>query len=78
MDDSGRPMSIGEDLAIVKTTDEPYAELSISSPSIADISSLSDRSIYILGRSPGYTTLTTIGVDGRETSSCTIAVVSTR
>ncbi|TCO69183.1 type II and III secretion system protein family protein [Rhodovulum euryhalinum] len=50
--------------AVVVESDEVFAELSISNPQIADISTLSDRSIYVLGKSPGRTTLTLLGPDG--------------
>ena len=50
--------------AVVVESDTPFAELSIANPGIADISSLSDRSIYVLGKEPGRTTLTILGADG--------------
>lgn len=51
--------------AVVVESDIPFAELSIANPTIADISSLSDRTIYVLGKEPGRTTLTLLGGDGR-------------
>ena len=51
--------------AVVVESDVPFAELSIANPGIADISSLSDRTIYVLGKEPGRTTLTLLGADGR-------------
>jgi pilus assembly protein CpaC len=51
--------------AVVVESDIPFTELSIANPSIADISSLSDRTIYVLGKEPGRTTLTLLGGDGR-------------
>nr|WP_231704053.1 type II and III secretion system protein family protein [Cochlodiniinecator piscidefendens] len=51
--------------AVVVESDVPFAELSIANPSIADISTLSDRTIYVLGKVPGRTTLTLLGGDGR-------------
>lgn len=51
--------------AVVVESDVPFTELSIANPSIADISSLSDRTIYVLGKEPGRTTLTLLGGDGR-------------
>ena len=50
--------------AVVVEADVPFAELSIANPSIADISSLSDRTIYVLGKSPGLTTLTLLDGSG--------------
>lgn len=50
--------------AVVVESDVSFAELSIANPNIADISSLSDRTIYVLGKAPGRTTLTLLGPDG--------------
>ncbi len=50
--------------AVVVESDIPFAELSIANPGIADISSLSDRTIYVLGKSPGLTTLTLLDATG--------------
>ena len=44
--------------AVVVETDTPFVEVSIANPGIADISTLSDRSIYVLGKAPGRTTMT--------------------
>jgi pilus assembly protein CpaC len=51
--------------AIVMESDQPFAELSVANPGIADIATLSDRTIYVLGKSPGRTTLTLLGADGK-------------
>jgi pilus assembly protein CpaC len=51
--------------AVVVESDVPFTELSIANPGIADISSLSDRTIYVLGKEPGRTTLTLLSADGR-------------
>lgn len=51
--------------AIVVESDVPFAELSVANPSIADFSTLSDRTIYLLGKSPGRTTLTLLDGTGR-------------
>lgn len=51
--------------AVVVESDVPFTELSIANPGIADISSLSERTIYVLGKEPGRTTLTLLGGDGR-------------
>ncbi|SFJ72316.1 pilus assembly protein CpaC [Celeribacter neptunius] len=50
--------------AVVVESDEPFAEISVANADIADISTLSDRSIYVLGRSPGLTTMTLLAPDG--------------
>ena len=60
--------------AVVVETDNPFAELSIANPGIADISTLSDRSIYVLGKTPGRTTLTILGPDGALVSNVEVQV----
>ena len=60
--------------AVVVESDVPFAELSIANPEIADISTLSDRAVYVLGRSPGATTLTLLGVDGQLLANVTVRV----
>ena len=60
--------------AVVVESDEPFAELSIANPGIADISTLSDRSIYVLGKAPGRTTLTLLSADGRLISNVEVNV----
>ena len=60
--------------AVVVETDNPFAELSIANPGIADISTLSDRSIYVLGKTPGRTTLTILGVDGNLVANIEVQV----
>ncbi len=59
------PLSVPMNRAVVVEAEEPFAELSIANPGIADISTLSDRTIYVLGKAPGRTTLTLLGPDGR-------------
>jgi pilus assembly protein CpaC len=58
------PLDVPMNRAVVVESDVPFAELSIANPGIADISSLSDRTIYVLGKEPGRTTLTLLGADG--------------
>ncbi len=60
--------------AIIVESEEPFTELSIANPGIADISSLSDRTIYVLGKEPGRTTLTLLGADGRLISNVEVHV----
>lgn len=60
--------------AVVVESDVPFAELSIANPGIADISSLSDRTIYVLGKEPGRTTLTLLGADGRLIANVEVQV----
>lgn len=60
--------------AVVVESDTPFAELSIANPGIADISTLSDRSIYVLGRAPGRTTLTILGPEGNLIANVEVQV----
>ena len=60
--------------AVVVESDVPFAELSIANPGIADISTLSDRSIYVLGKAPGRTTLTLLSPDGKLISNVDVHV----
>jgi pilus assembly protein CpaC len=60
--------------AVVVESDVPFAELSIANPGIADISTLSDRSIYVLGKAPGRTTLTLLSPEGQLISNVDVHV----
>lgn len=62
--------------AVVVESDIPFAELSIANPAIADISSLSDRTIYVLGKSPGTTTLTILDATGKLISNVDVRVAA--
>ncbi len=62
--------------AVVVEADVPFAELSIANPGIADISSLSDRTIYVLGKSPGMTTLTLLDGSGRLITNVDVRVAA--
>ncbi len=59
------PLQVPMNRAVVVESDEPFAELSIANPGIADISTLSETSIYVLGKTPGRTTMTLLAPDGR-------------
>lgn len=60
--------------AVVVESDIPFSELSIANPNIADISSLSDRTIYVLGKTPGLTTLTLFDASGSLISNVNVSV----
>jgi pilus assembly protein CpaC len=68
------PLAVPMNRAIVVESDVPFAELSIANPGIADISTLSDKSIYILGITPGRTTMTLLSPDGKLISNVEIHV----
>ncbi|MEL7114247.1 MAG: type II and III secretion system protein family protein [Pseudomonadota bacterium] len=69
-----RPLLIEMNQAVVVESEVPFAELSIANPAIADISTLSDRTIYLLGKAPGRTALTLLGADGRLITNVTVRV----
>ncbi|PCJ09095.1 MAG: general secretion pathway protein [Rhodobacteraceae bacterium] len=75
---SGTPtqLDVPMNRAVVVESDVPFAELSIANPSIADISSLSDRTIYVLGKSPGLTTLTLLDATGRLITNVEVRVAA--
>ncbi len=60
--------------AIVLEADTPFAELSVANPLIADIATLSERTVYVLGKLPGRTTLTLLGPDGRLITNVEVQV----
>ena len=60
--------------AIVVESDVPFVEVSIANANIADIQTFSDRSIYVLGKEPGRTTLTLLGPEGRLISNVEVHV----
>ncbi len=62
---TGSNLSVPMNRAIVVESDVPFAELSVANPAIADFSTLSDRTIYVLGKSPGRTTLTLLDATGQ-------------
>ena len=69
-------LSVAMNRAVVVESDIPFAELSIANPAIADISSLSDRTIYVLGKSPGTTTLTILDATGKLISNVDVRVAA--
>ncbi len=71
---SASSLNIPMNRAVVVESDTPFAELSIANPSIADFSTLSDRTIYVLGKAPGLTTLTLLDASGRLISNVDVRV----
>ncbi len=67
-------ISVAINRAIVVESDRPFAELSVANPEIADIASLSDRSIYVLGKTAGATTLTIFDQDGQLVANVDVRV----
>tara|TARA_R110002012_G_scaffold96340_2_gene232261 strand:+ start:8985 stop:10472 length:1488 start_codon:yes stop_codon:yes gene_type:complete len=73
---TNRALEVPMNRAVVVESDIPFAELSIANPGIADISSLSDRTIYVLGKSPGLTTLTLLDAAGQLIANVDVRVAS--
>lgn len=71
---ASRDISVSMNRAIVVESDVPFAELSVANASIADFSTLSDRTIYLLGKAPGRTTLTLLDEAGRLITNVEIHV----
>ena len=67
-------LNVAMNRAVVVEAEQPFAEVSIANPAIADISTLSDRTLYILGKTPGRTTLTLLGPDARLITNVEIHV----
>ena len=61
--------------AVVVESDVFFAEVSVANPAIADIATLSERSIYILGRAPGSTSMTLLSADGTLIANVDLQVV---
>lgn len=59
------PLNVPMNRAVVVESELPFSELSIANPGIADISTLSDKSIYVLGKTPGRTTMTLLSAEGK-------------
>jgi pilus assembly protein CpaC len=69
-----RNLNVSINRAVVVESDVPFAELSVANPQVADIATLSDKTIYVLGKAPGRTTLTLLGADGRLISNVEVRV----
>ena len=72
--DTNDVLSVAQNRAVVVESEIPFAELSIANPGIADISSLSDRSIYVLGKVPRITTLTLLDASGQLITNVEVRV----
>ncbi|MEO1087585.1 MAG: pilus assembly protein N-terminal domain-containing protein, partial [Acidobacteriota bacterium] len=57
-------VTVAVNRAVVLESVRNFAEVSVANPSIADVAALSDRTIYVLGRQAGRTTLTLLAPNG--------------
>jgi pilus assembly protein CpaC len=69
-------LAVAMNRAVVVESEVPFAELSIANPAIADISSLSERTIYVLGKAPGTTTLTLLDANGQLITNIDVRVAA--
>lgn len=67
-------IAVSVNRAIVLESAQRFAEVSVANPDIADVAALSDQTIYILGKSPGATTLTLLGDAGRLITNVDVQV----
>lgn len=71
---SEQTVEVLSDSAVAIESGEPFAELLIANPDIADISSISGTTLYVLGKQPGRTTLMLIRSDNSIISTINIRV----
>lgn len=71
---SSKPVEVTSDSAVVLESALPFSELLIANPNIADISTISGTTLYVLGKQPGRTSLMLIGGDGSVMSVVDIRV----
>lgn len=71
---SSDPVNVPMNRAVVLETDVPFAEIAIANPGIADVSTLTNSTIYVIGKEPSRTTLTILGADGTLISNVEIRV----
>ncbi|MDH5798361.1 MAG: type II and III secretion system protein family protein [Paracoccaceae bacterium] len=71
---TAEPLTVSTNRAVVVQVEAPFAEVSIANPGIADISTLSDKTLYVLGKAPGRTTLTLLAPDGSLITNVEIQV----
>ena len=59
--DLGGVVSVVVGRSIVLDSAQPFTEVSVSNPAVADVAALSDTTLFVLGRGAGRTSLTVIG-----------------
>ena len=68
-------ITVVENRAVVVESAQPFIEVSVAQPSIADVSPLSDRALYVFGRARGTTTLTLLGEGGQLITNVRVQVI---
>jgi Flp pilus assembly secretin CpaC len=72
--ETAQTVEVVSDSAVALESVEPFGELFIANPDIADISSISGTTLYVLGKQPGRTTLMLIRDDNSIISTIDIRV----
>ncbi len=67
-------LEVLSDSAVILESAEPFSEIFIANPNIADISTVSASTLYILGKEPGRTTLILIREDASIISTIDVRV----
>ncbi|MGM0586754.1 MAG: pilus assembly protein N-terminal domain-containing protein, partial [Pseudomonadota bacterium] len=67
-------ISVSVNRAVVLEAASAFAEVSVANPGIADVAALSNRSVYILGKQAGRTTLTLLGPGGQLMTNISVRV----
>ena len=71
---ASEPLIVPMNRAVVVETDTAFAEVSIANPGIADISALSNKSVYVLGKTPGRTSMTLLTPEGKLIANVEVQV----
>jgi Flp pilus assembly secretin CpaC len=71
---TAQTVEVVSDSALALESAEPFSELLIANPDIADISSISGTTLYVLGKQPGRTTLMLIRSDNSIISTIDVRV----
>ena len=69
-----RRLTVVVDQAVVVRSAEPFVDVSVAQPEVADVEALSETSLYLYGRRRGRTSLTLIGPEGRLIANVTVIV----
>ncbi len=72
--DLGGVVSVVVGRSIVLDSSQPFTEVSVANPGVADVAALSDTTLFILGRQAGRTSLTVIGAENRVLANAEIRV----
>ncbi len=70
----GRSVDLSTNRARVIETDRAFSEVSIANPDIADIDTISEQAIYVLGNAPGRTTLSIVFDNGETVRNIDVHV----